>query len=591
MPARKPKTEPAAVTPGAPLNRKYRPQTFDADELIGQEHIVRTLKNAIRNDRLAQAYLFCGPRGTGKTSTARILAKAANCLDPDADKRPCNVCASCVAINTGATADVIEIDAASNRGIDDIRDLRERVNYAPSQLKRKFYIIDEAHQITGAAANAFLKTLEEPPAHTIFVLATTDPEELPATIISRCQRFDFRRHTVAGISSRIQALADREGIHLTPDAVTLVAELAHGSLRDPIGLLDQLANFEDGKSGKEISADDVRSLVGIGGHEAAVELLTAIVNKNAQTALQTIQNAVTEGQDPRQLNRQLTALIRSLLYLNAGASVPAGDEAIQALAKSRSLPELIQIANAFTETESSIRNAVIPQLPLEIATLTAILGPVQVPVAQPEPRANIPVQRPDPRPVAATHRTAPPLRQSEPPQRNVEPGYAMEPPRAAPSAAEPAPPIFTPAPDPDGSLSAIRDAWTDIRADVKALDRRTEALLMFMDPHAVQDGQLILLSAFDFHRNKLNSDEHRISLETAIERRIGRRLRVTTVVQSELLELMPTPTVAPEPTPAEQTSPSPQPDGIAPGKSDDERFLNAARSIFDGEILDDDMAL
>ena len=155
-------------------------------------------KTRFASKRIAPAYLFCGPRGTGKTSTARILAKAANCLDPDPDKRPCNNCAACVAINTGATPDVIEIDAASNRGIDDIRDLRERVNYAPTQLRTKFYIIDEAHQITGAAANAFLKTLEEPPAHTKFILATTDPEELLPTIVSRCQRFDFRRHTVGG---------------------------------------------------------------------------------------------------------------------------------------------------------------------------------------------------------------------------------------------------------------------------------------------------------------------------------------------------------------------------------------------------------
>ncbi len=239
-----PATNETEATPAAPLNRKYRPQSFDSAELVGQDHIVRTLKNAIRMNRVAQAYLFSGPRGTGKTSTARILAKAVNCLDPDPDKRPCNVCSACVAINSGATPDVIEIDAASNRGIDDIRDLRERVNYAPTQLRTKFYIIDEAHQITGAAANAFLKTLEEPPAHTRFVLATTDPEELLPTIVSRCQRFDFRRHTVAGIASRIRVLADRESIQLTDDAVQLVAELAHGSMRDPVGLLEQLSNFQ-----------------------------------------------------------------------------------------------------------------------------------------------------------------------------------------------------------------------------------------------------------------------------------------------------------------------------------------------------------
>jgi DNA polymerase-3 subunit gamma/tau len=202
--------DPPAST--SPFNRKYRPQSFDSSELVGQDHIVRTLRNAIRKERIAPAYLFCGPRGTGKTSTARILAKAANCLDPDPDRRPCNECAACVAINSGATPDVIEIDAASNRGIDDIRDLRERARYAPTQLKTKFYIIDEAHQITGAAANAFLKTLEEPPPQTKFILATTDPEELLPTIVSRCQRFDFRAHTVETISQRVGSLAEHEGI-------------------------------------------------------------------------------------------------------------------------------------------------------------------------------------------------------------------------------------------------------------------------------------------------------------------------------------------------------------------------------------------
>src|SRR6478609_11824957 len=210
------------------LYRKYRPQSFDADELVGQEHVVKTLRNAILLDRVAHAYLFCGPRGTGKTTTARLLAKAVNCLAPDVDDRPCNACANCIAISTNATTDVIEIDAASNRGIDDIRELRERVKYAPSQLKTKFYIIDEAHQITGAAANAFLKTLEEPPPHTKFILATTDPEQLLPTIVSRCQRFDFKRFPRVTIIEHLTNVAALEGVSIDQEALAVIGEHAGG---------------------------------------------------------------------------------------------------------------------------------------------------------------------------------------------------------------------------------------------------------------------------------------------------------------------------------------------------------------------------
>jgi DNA polymerase-3 subunit gamma/tau len=254
----------AGVQPSRPaaasLYRKYRPNSFSADELVGQDHIVRTLRNAVALDRVAHAYLFSGPRGTGKTTTARILAKAVNCLDPDPGSRPCNACVNCVAINSGSSPDVIEIDAASNRGIDDIRDLRDRVRYAPAQLRSKVYIIDEAHQITGAAANAFLKTLEEPPAHSRFILATTDPEELLPTIVSRCQNFEFRRVSADDMSRRLRTVAKEENIAISDDALRLVARHGTGSLRDALGILEQLS-LHRGEATEAIELDDVRSLL------------------------------------------------------------------------------------------------------------------------------------------------------------------------------------------------------------------------------------------------------------------------------------------------------------------------------------------
>ncbi|HET7092350.1 MAG TPA: DNA polymerase III subunit gamma/tau, partial [Thermomicrobiales bacterium] len=397
----------AAATSSPPaeptsLYRKYRPQSFDDHDLVGQDHIVRTLRNAIRLDRVAHAYLFCGPRGTGKTTTARVLAKAVNCLDPDPDRRPCNACANCLAIARGATTDIVEIDAASNRGIDDIRDLRERVKYAPSQLKVKFYIVDEAHQITGAAANAFLKTLEEPPAHTRFVLATTDPEELLPTIVSRCQRFDFRRIGADAMIGRLRAVADFEAIPITDDALAVIVRHATGSLRDGLGLLDQLALHHADRPADEsepapIEAEDVRAALGLSRNDRVEALVEALAAADATAALSTVNRAIEQGDDPRQLNRQLVAYLRQLLVHRAGAGVDV-DERAASLAARFELSALADLARRFSEIDYRIKHAPYGQLPLEIALVEACL-PAPAPAARvdrpPRAAAAAPAMRPD----------------------------------------------------------------------------------------------------------------------------------------------------------------------------------------------------
>ena len=246
--------------------RKWRPSSFA--ELVGQEHVATTLRQSLKQGRVSHSYLFCGPRGSGKTTTARIIAKAVNCLDLR-DGDPCNVCTICSTINDGRFMDIIELDAASNRGIDEIRDIREKVNFSPAQGSRKVYIIDEAHMLTDAASNAFLKTLEEPPAHVIFVLCTTEVQKILPTIVSRCQRFDFRRIPSDLIYNRLAAIAEAEGVTVEPEALRLVARYASGSLRDAQNLLEQLVvSYGDG-----VGLLQVEDLLGLGHGERWLDLV------------------------------------------------------------------------------------------------------------------------------------------------------------------------------------------------------------------------------------------------------------------------------------------------------------------------------
>jgi DNA polymerase III subunit gamma/tau len=268
--------------------RKWRPQKFS--EVIGQEHIIQTLQNSIIKNKISHSYIFCGPRGTGKTSLARIFSKALNCENGPSSE-PCNKCDNCTSITAGINVDVIEIDAASNRGIDDIRELRDKVRYLPVNLRKKVYIIDEAHQITTAAFNAFLKVLEEPPEHVVFILATTEPHEVISTIMSRCQRFDFEPVPVSKIKKRISEISSNEKIDITDSAIDLIAKHADGSLRDADGILEQLSSFGDTK----ITVDDVISLLGIIDREMLFELTNIILEKNLSQAILFTKRIISSG--------------------------------------------------------------------------------------------------------------------------------------------------------------------------------------------------------------------------------------------------------------------------------------------------------
>lgn len=333
------------------LYRKYRPHTFK--NLVGQDNIKNTIVNALRSGNPAHAYLFCGPRGTGKTTTARLIAKALNCENLEDGHEPCNNCSFCTAINEGSLIDIIEIDAASNRGIDEIRDLKEKIQFAPSRAKSKIYIIDEVHMMTKEAFNALLKTLEEPPSYVYFILATTEVHKIPETIISRCQRFDFKRIDEKALMTRLSYIAQLENIAAEDKAIEAIARHVEGGLRDAIQLLEQLTF--DGK----LTFESVQNILGISDFEALDKLFEALMNDDADKGLKLVQDVHSQGYDLNQFVHDFLAMLRRKLI----SAVSENDDKL--------IFKYLRIVNHFQEAKERFKNYSIPVLPLEIAVILA----------------------------------------------------------------------------------------------------------------------------------------------------------------------------------------------------------------------------
>ncbi len=335
------------------LYRKYRPTDFS--NLVGQNHIRTTLLNAIKSAHLSHAYLFCGPRGTGKTTTARLVAKAINCINPKTDGEPCNKCEYCTLMNEMRLIDIIEIDAASNRGIDEIRELREKIKFAPNQAPHKVYIIDEVHMLTTPAFNALLKTLEEPPNHAYFILATTEAHKVPETIISRCQRFDFHRIGDDTIIERLKYIAKHEQVETEEEALALIARTAEGGMRDAITAFEQISS--DGK----LTLDNVKQVLGVSGHVAVEKLHQALEKSDVKAALKEIQELHREGHDLYQFNRDFLDHLRLKM--------------LDSIGKKEMTQKYLRWIGLFQEAAQSLKNSLILQLPLEVAAIKGCMSP------------------------------------------------------------------------------------------------------------------------------------------------------------------------------------------------------------------------
>ena len=522
--------------------RKWRPGTFS--DLAGQEHVGNTLRQAVMQSRVSHSYLFCGTRGSGKTTTARVLAKAVNCLDPQQGD-PCEQCAICVSINEGRNLDIIELDAASNRGVEEIREIRDKVHFQPAQNRRKVYIIDEAHMLTREASNAFLKTLEEPPAHVIFILCTTEADRILPTILSRCQRYDFRRLPGQTICDRLAYITDQEAIAIHPDALRMVARNAGGSMRDALNILEQLAVSTNG----EITLRDVEESLGLVRSDAYLALTQKLLAGDTAGALETINQVVWEGGEPRQLHRQTLDLLRSMLLLSwdAGHTLDLADDtqaSLGAIIQQTDSQHILRAVRIWGEAGAGLRYDAPAALPLEIAA-AEICRPA--PLADNVPAdaaAAPPASAPTPnRPPASGGRQQAQQRPAPPPQSagaRPREGSAGPPPRqpatsASPSDSQPAP-SRTPAAMPDSLQGRWEQAVRRLGRD-KGSKYNLGALLRdcrSANVHFAEDNATLVLpfsnaANLDRMQEELNTPGVRDTIEQAIERSFDSRhpFRVT----------------------------------------------------------------
>jgi DNA polymerase III subunit gamma/tau len=554
------------------LARKWRPRTFDA--VVGQDAITRTLRNALASGRIAHAYLFAGPRGIGKTTTARLLARALLCTARTGPE-PCGKCAVCVEGLAGTLVDVIEIDGASNRGIEEIRTLRENVKYTPARGKYKVYIIDEVHQLTEAAFNALLKTLEEPPPHIVFVLATTDPREIPPTVLSRVQRFDFRPIAPDALRASLEHILNEEKVAFEPAALPVIVRAAEGSLRDALSLLDTAIAYGEGR----LEAETTARLLGATAPVTVRAFATAVIGHDTAAALEAVDRAARDGEDLLAFTRDVIELLRLTLVLKAAPNAKPADlthtegNELRKLGESAGLDEILYVLRAFLEADALMRESPHPRVELEIATVRSTRRPVpqalddvlrRVDEAQRElrqqalatPAAPAPAAQAsllpgaEPAPVRADVRrpgaTAPSAAPPSPPSP-APPSSPPPPPRAAASqpAAPPTPaqrrgpPAAPPPPAAPTAVAAppaqdLATAWERVVEEVMKRKPTLGAVLTQARPSGVADRELtIVLHGNHFHREMLADVANRELVVQAVRRCVAGAERLNVVSGGE----------------------------------------------------------
>ena len=506
--------------------RKWRPQTLS--EVVGQDPVTQTLRHAVETARIAHAYLFCGPRGTGKTSTARILAKAVNCPDV-AGGEPCNACDTCRSVADGRALDVIEIDAASNRGIDEIRSLREKANYAPSLARYKVYIIDEVHMLTEAACNALLKTLEEPPPHVIFVLATTEAHKVLPTIVSRCQRFNFHRLRQSDIVDKLKLICKKEKIHIEPSSLELIARAATGSLRDAENILQQMIAYY----GNRIELDQIQAELGMGWDSRVRELARCVVNRDVGAGLRTVNNLNSDGADLRQFNLGLVEYLRGLLLVRSGCGealdVTSEDLAeMSSLATNAPMDYLLRAVKSFSGIDFRSNNY--SALSLEIALLDCALSS--------QPAKQQPTVATPPEAVHAPEMTEPPDR------TEADIPVAVDPHSVAPEDGSEVPATMSsssvPGEDVPRDIDYVRSRWREFIKSLRGegSSGNLDAFLRSAcDPLDLVDDTLVLGFRYPFHKEKIEDGKYRHLVEKKLKEVFGQPYKVQCVLVDSRTEV------------------------------------------------------